>query len=398
MASALAFAVLLADTIRRVYAVGRELNDHFVTAVVTGCMGFYLLICQIGPPEAMALGAGGMVGIWGLFFSLHRNQAPPAMVRLALGLPSQLAYAFALWGGLLVVLRLPYALSTGAHWFWPGAWLAIPLALTLAGFTHTHATRYRVRTHTVEGLPLRLVQLSDLHASPMMHRAELDPLVSRVNALAPDLVVVTGDLVMPFSEEEHGYLVEALANIEAPVYACPGNHDLPVLEQLRAELAKVGATLLVDESAKVSNGEVELVGLNFHWKKARNAMEQSLANLGERGKAFRVLLAHDPRLGAWLEGGFDLALSGHTHGGQVGLNMFGIPFSFLRLFGVRDQGWFSIPGGRHYVHSGNWLTGLPPRLGVGPEIALFCPDLKPAPRAARGESPPARPDPDRPAR
>jgi hypothetical protein len=53
--------------------------------------------------------------------------------------------------------------------------------------------------------------------------------------------------------------------------------------------------------------------------------------------------------------------------------MLGLPISALRLFGVRDQGWFPVAGGRQYVHSGNWRLGLPPRMGVGGEIAVFDP-------------------------
>ena len=158
---------------------------------------------------------------------------------------------------------------------------------------------------------------------------DLADMVERTNSLSPDLVVMTGDFVMPFSEAHHSYLIEALAKLSAPAFACPGNHDLPVLDAVGAELESVGVRWLVDSSTVVSirDQQVEIVGVNFHWNNARGALEQALSALPPVPDAnHRLLLAHDPRLFAWLpDGRFDLQLSGHTHGGQVGTDMFGIP-------------------------------------------------------------------------
>ncbi|MDP6932480.1 MAG: phosphodiesterase, partial [Myxococcota bacterium] len=178
---------------------------------------------------------------------------------------------------------------------------------------------------------------------------------------------------MPFAEEEHGFLVDALGSIEAPVFCCAGNHDLPVLDRLVEELEAVGAPLLVDESRSVRLGQdvVEVVGVNFHWRDARGELLAAIEGLPPTSAGYRILMAHDPRLFGWVpEGRFDLVLSGHTHGGQVGTNMFGIPWSVLRLFGVYDQGFFHRGPSRLYVHSGNWFTGLPPRMGIAGEVAV----------------------------
>lgn len=368
---------LWADALRRVYAVGQTANDHFVAAVVTGTLGFYTVMALAAPwPWAPLMLAGG-VGIWGLFFAIHRDAAAPTWVRWALAYPSQLAYAWALWAGLVWLLRVPWALYTGAELLWAGAWNAGPTALALLGWAQCYLDQHRVRRYPVPGLPARVVQLSDLHASALMHRRELDALIDRVNTLEPAVVFITGDLVMPFSEREHGYLLEALQRLRAPAWACPGNHDLPVLERLRAGLAAVGVPLLVDEQVLVPLGGrvIEVVGVNFHWRGAQAALHTALAALPPAGADLAVLLAHDPRLGAWAPPGrFGLALSGHTHGGQVALNMLGLPVSALRLFGVRDQGLWPLPGGGlHHVHRGNWTTGLPPRMGVAGEIAVFEP-------------------------
>lgn len=368
---AIALIALLALALRHVYAVGRTLNDHFVAAVVSGCMGFYgfhLLWC----PGRWIWVAGG-VGIWGLFFAIHRDRAP-AWMRLALGWPSQLAYAFALWGGLAWLIRLPLALLFDWDWMWASWWLGPPAVLAVLGTAQ--ATRTRESLHRIPGLPGRLVQLSDLHASALMNHDELGPLIDRVNALEPRVVVITGDLVMPFSEADHGYLLQELGRLQAPVLCCPGNHDLPVLERLIDGLRGVGGELLVDEARDVDG--FYIAGVDFHWQDAQAQLQRGLMSLPPTPPDhFRVLMAHDPRLGAWLSSDWDLVLSGHTHGGQVGTNMLGIRRSMLGLLGVRDQGWFPLGEDgpmRHYVHAGNWFIGLPPRMGICGEIAVFDPE------------------------
>lgn len=359
--------LLLADTLRRVYAVGKEANDHFVALVVSACFGLYGLQWVAAPPLWPAW-AAGMVGLWGLFFCLHRDGPCPRWLVWTLGWPSQVAYAFALWAGLLWLIRAPIAWGLGHPVLWAGPWLLGPLALALLGCLQARMRGQRLTRHRVAGLPGRVVQLSDLHASPLMAGPELDALVDRVNALDPALVLITGDQLMPFSEAEHGYLLSALARLRAPSFCCAGNHDLPVLERLKAGLAPI-APLLVDEGRQV--GSFYVFGANFHWRNAQEKLEQS--GVASGGEGFRILLAHDPRLGAWVKPGWvDLVLSGHTHGGQVGLNMLGLRPTLLGLFGVRDQGWFSAPV-PHYVHAGNWFIGLPPRMGVAGEIAVFDP-------------------------
>jgi len=83
---------------------------------------------------------------------------------------------------------------------------------------------------------------------------------------------------------------------------------------------------------------------------------------------------HNPEAARGLTSGrFDLVLSGHTHGGQVGANMFGLRPTLYGLMGGRDQGWWDAGGARHYVHAGNLLIGFPPRMGVASEVVVLEP-------------------------
>ena len=390
MVLGLAVLVTLA-TLRHVYRGGTTLNDHAVALVVAGCIFVYPVLWiglepQRPPPWvhsfSLFLAGVGMMSIYGLFVILDRRVEAGALLPIAM--VSQLAYAFALWAGLLLCIWIPAAglarlLGLGApSWLWPGLWLAIPAGLSIWGTAWTflmHQTERHIRLGEGEGeASLRIVHLSDIHASPVMTGADLSEMVTRVNRMEPDLVLMTGDFVMPFSEDEHGYLIDALRELNSPAMACPGNHDLPVLETLGEELEAIGIRWLVDTSVVVQfrGHRLEVAGVNFHWKGARAALEAALEAMPRPEADHRILLAHDPRLFDWLpEDRFDLQLSGHTHGGQVGTDMFGIPWSVLRPLGVYDQGLFQRGQTTLYVHRGNWHTGLPPRMGIASEIVLI---------------------------
>lgn len=380
-------SLLLLATLREVYRVGQTLNDHFVAAVVTGCFGLYGVLMLGGlaldEPGGVLLAALGWPGLWALFWLLSRDGAASAVARVVVGPYSQLAFAFALWAGLVVILRTPWVLWQGgglAEVSWPGAWLWLPAGLAVFGTWPTY------RGHTVRAWqvplppqatphPLRVVHLSDTHTSPVMHQLEYDEIIAEVEALDPDLVFLTGDLVMPFSEEEHQVLLDFVRGLPGRVFCCAGNHDLPVLDTLRRELAQAGAPMLVDEAVRlvVHGVEVEVVGAAFHWQDGARHLAEGVMQLPSPGpETWRVLMLHDPAAAKGMAPGrFDLVLSGHTHGGQIGLTGFGIDASVLRVLGARDQGWFPAGDGLQYVHCGNWFTGLPPRMGIPPEITLI---------------------------
>lgn len=388
--AALLSLLVTVATVARVYRGGTTLNDHAVALVVSGCVLVYPVLWSglvwsgdEGPARG-AIGAGllaGMLGIYALFHILDGRRDPGALIGLARW--SQVAYAFSLWTGLLLILRAPAVLATGgglAELCWPGPWLLLPLGLAGWGAFWTYWQGERVREQAIPlpslgGQELRVVHLSDLHVGPTMRAAELERLFRACNALSPDLVLITGDLLMPYSEREHDFLLRLLPTLSAPVLACPGNHDLPVLDRFQEELAQIGAPMLVDEARVLTlrGVRVEVVGVNFHWTEARKKLLATLDGLPPApGAGARILLAHDPRLFRWVpERRFDLVLSGHTHGGQVGTDMFGLPWSVLRPLGVHDQGFWRKGRALLYVHRGNWFTGLPPRMGIAGEIMLL---------------------------
>lgn len=378
--------LLSARTLRHIFSVGMSGNDVAVAVVVTGCLAVYPVLA-LGARSAGALGPGlalgllvGMLSIVGLFSALGRRaQVGPALPLLYL---SQLALSFSLWVGLLLLVRAPAALlrADGPDLAWPGAWLWGALLLSAAGVLHTARAHDRVRVERLRGpdtlaRPFRLVHLSDLHASPVTPGAVLRTTIDKVNALEPDLVLITGDLLVPFSEAAHGYLLEALAGLRAPTLHCAGNHDLPVLEALGAELAALGQPLLDGERRLLRCGDlpVEVVGAPFAWGPAAPQIDALLSACPPiPGARLRVLMAHDPRLFRAVPAGrFDLVLSGHTHGGHLGAEALGLRGSPLRWLGAYDGGLFQREGAVLNVSRGCWKFGFPPRMGVGGEIVLL---------------------------
>jgi len=234
--------------------------------------------------------------------------------------------------------------------------------------------RRRIR---IAGLPkafdgLRIVQLSDVHIGPTLGKRFLEDVVHRVNALRPDVVAITGDLV-DGSVEALADATSPLADLAAPegVYFVTGNHELyHGASAWEAELGRLGLTVLHNAHRVLDRGGAKLVlggvtdyngaGLSPH-----HASDPARAFRGAPDGAPRILLAHQPRSAyAAAPHGVALQLSGHTHAGQI------FPFMFLvPLQQPVTRGWGRVAGVDVYAHRGTGYWGPPFRVGAPPEIA-----------------------------
>ncbi len=229
---------------------------------------------------------------------------------------------------------------------------------------------------------LRIVQISDPHLGPFMSVARLRRICARAVAAEPDLILLTGDLLTLASQTEPGLLAQALAPLgtHPRVFAVPGNHDHETPRLVADGLAAVGARLLVDARVRVETpaGPVELVGVDYRWWNRRAELGPLFAGWPRErlpGDALlpRILLLHDPGMFRFVPAGAaDLTLSGHTHGGHVGLWSLGLPWTAVGLLArIPDHGPWVGPAGALYVHRATGHYGFPLRLGVPAEESVM---------------------------
>lgn len=226
---------------------------------------------------------------------------------------------------------------------------------------------------------LRVVHLSDIHVGGMMDRQRLRRVAELTNGCEPDLVLHTGDFLTHRSGDFDDPLYEALALMNAPYgqWACLGNHDYDDTVRLERRMRDSGVSVLRNRVATLSIGghPLEIAGLDFVFGRLTRTTvyDQVIGRWGTRPDAPRILLNHDPSAFAELpQDCADLVLSGHTHGGHIGVQLTSErALTVVGLVGLPDQGMFDRGGMRMYVTRCVGFYGYPMRIGIPPEVALL---------------------------
>lgn len=223
---------------------------------------------------------------------------------------------------------------------------------------------------------LCIAQLSDIHLGLFFSLEEWRALLEQAAATDADALAVTGDLFDDddMNAEAARILDEYVPRFPKGIWFCYGNHEyFRNIEATEEALSKTRVHVLRDESAQAVDGARPLwfVGVDYPRMRALFAVDGSAsmetAMRGVPKNAVKVLLAHHPDFfDAAAKHNVELALAGHTHGGQLGI--FGMPivppvFKYMR-------GVYHVGKTFGYVHSGNG-SWFPYRLGCPPEIAVF---------------------------
>ncbi len=247
-----------------------------------------------------------------------------------------------------------------------------------ASFSRLPMRRYRRSRPEELGIrPLRVVQLSDTHLGPWQSVSRLKRIVTNLLDHEPDLVLLTGDFLTMESNDTPGALAEALsplAELPQRCFAIFGNHDHEAPEEVRSGLAANGIRLLVDDACTVGTeaGPVQLIGADYVRKDRDQHLESLLEEYPRLPEHRRILLLHDPSAFHDLpKDDVDLVLSGHTHGGQVGLLSLGLNWTVLSRSRWPDHGHFAHGTSHLYVHRGTGFYGFPLRIGVPGEASLL---------------------------
>jgi uncharacterized protein len=264
------------------------------------------------------------------------------------------------------------------------AGVAIPFAASASGVSISYDFRVEEREVMVPGWPraldgLRVAHLSDIHVGPGMTRERLLRVADLTNGCRPDLVAHTGDFLTHRSGDFDAPLYEALDRIRAPFgqWACLGNHDYDDPERLVRRLGDAGVAVLRNRLTRVemAGDALEIGGAEFLFGRAsRRAIYAGvIADWGPRDDTPRLLLNHDPSAFTSLPSdAANLVLSGHTHGGHVGIQLGrSRALTVIGLLGLPDQGLFARGDMRLFVTRCVGFYGYPMRVGIPPEIAVL---------------------------
>lgn len=285
---------------------------------------------------------------------------------------------------------------------------AAPFLGVMYGFADE---RLRYQLHRVEipvnNLPseldgMSIVQISDIHLSAYMTRESVRRAVDMANDLGANLAVVTGDFITGAGDpiEE---CIEEIRRLSAPlgIYGCNGNHEIyaDVEDRAKELFAQQGMKLLRHENTPLTfNGaQLNLIGVDYQRERASGGRRVSTLIGIEpliRRDIPNILLSHNPNtFNRAAELGVELSLAGHTHGGQIQVEILDHRLSPARFITDYVAGLYLRPlftpaktvasqkflhastlQGPHsaiYVNRGLGTVGAPVRLGVPPEISLL---------------------------
>lgn len=283
---------------------------------------------------------------------------------------------------LVLLAALPTGLGSAELDYYSA--LAVPLlalVVTLVGFVNARRVARVVEVDVpIDGLPAALhgyaiAQISDIHVGPTIKRPYLDAIVNRVNGLGADAIAITGDLV-DGSVQRLSAHTQPLARLAAPdgAFFVTGNHEYySGAEEWIVELRRLGLTVLLNEHVVRVRGEASLMIAGVadfsahHFNPAHRSDPVAAAAGAPRALAVRILLAHQPRSAtAASAAGFDLQLSGHTHGGQFfPWNLF-VPLQQPFVAGLHRVRRLWV-----YTSRGTGYWGPPKRFGAPSEITLL---------------------------
>jgi uncharacterized protein len=345
--------------------LGRRLR---VPAALNYCLPFFLLLLYFVARE------GRTPQVWGILPPAAHALIPPAIV---------------LWSFCLVCIAILVLLRDAVPPFRSErrqflrkstAALCLTPAAVLGGALITRKD-FRVREIdlSVPDLPkdlqgLRLIQLSDIHLGSFFSANDLARVVAASNSLRGDLVFVTGDLITtPWDPLDRCLLELGRLRSSSGVWGCMGNHERYCRAEAYAatKARQFGIQFLRHDSAVLTFGasRINLVGVDYQPFNTPylNNVEQLVSF-----DSFNLLLSHNPDVfPTAARKGFDLILAGHTHGGQVNVEILGQNLNVTDFFTPYTKGLYTLPTSSIYVNSGLGTIGMPVRLGAPPEIAVI---------------------------
>lgn len=261
-----------------------------------------------------------------------------------------------------------------------GVAMAAPAAILATGFLvgrkqfHVEEVDLPVPNLAPDLEGLRLVQISDIHLSPYLSRAELVRCVDMANETRAHIVLVTGDLVTGQYDPIDDCLDELKRlRADSGVYGCMGNHEgyIQAESYVKCEAARRGIQFLRHEIQQLRFGsaKLNLAGVDYQWnKKTYLSGAERLIVPGY----LNVLMSHNPATFPKAAAqGWDVTLAGHMHGGQINIELMQANINLPRLSTPYIYGAYHRGRSAMYVTRGIGTVAMPVRFGAPPEVALI---------------------------
>lgn len=256
---------------------------------------------------------------------------------------------------------------------------APPAVLGYGVFIQRHQLFLREHNLQVPDLPhdldgIRLVQLTDIHLSPFLRRAELERAIDMANETRAHVALVTGDLITT-NRDPLDNCLDSLARLraDAGVYGCLGNHEIyaHAEDYVEREGARRGLRFLRLGAAalRFGNATMNLVGVDY--QALHGPYLVGAEKLVAPG-ALNVLLSHNPDVfPVAARQGYAVTIAGHTHGGQIRVEILNADLNPGRFYTPYVDGVYRKGPASIFVSRGIGTIAVPARLGAPPEVALL---------------------------
>ena len=233
----------------------------------------------------------------------------------------------------------------------------------------------------IPGLPkdldgLRVLHLSDIHLSAFLSESQLERVIDAANGTRPHLAVVTGDLISSRSDPLDACIRQlARLKTDAGVFACMGNHERFSHVEDDAAWAglRAGIPFLRQENRQLRFGSatMNIAGVDYQPLQLKDSYLVGAERLLTPG-ACNILLSHNPDVfPVAARQGYNLMLAGHTHGGQVSVEILDQSLNPARFLTPYVYGLYRSGTSAAYVTRGIGTIGIPARIGAPPETSVL---------------------------
>jgi uncharacterized protein len=257
--------------------------------------------------------------------------------------------------------------------------VALPLAGTTWGFVRRNRFRVSEVQVPIRDLPkdlegLRIVQITDIHLSPFLSEREFARAIDMANETRANIALVTGDLITRPGDPLDACLGQlARLRADAGVLGCLGNHEhyARVENYVTEQGRRIGIDFLRQQARQLRFGNATINFAGVDYQRMHSPYLKGTEQLIVPG-ALNILLSHNPDVFPVAAAqGYRLTISGHTHGGQVDVEILDQHVNVARYFTPFVQGLYHRENSSVYVSNGLGTIGVPVRLGAPPEVSVL---------------------------